>query len=104
MELTLDLQQDTLVRVVCNETFSHTFDLQALALPDETAVRAFLDHPDAYGKKLYAALFPLETLAHRTLANRPARLLLVALQDAIDAVPWEYAYGPYGSTDLTGAF
>jgi tetratricopeptide (TPR) repeat protein len=99
MELTLDLPQGTLVHVLCDTHFSHTFDLQELALPNEAAWQTVLAEPTAYGKKLYAALFPPGTPARHALEHgptRPTRLLLVALQEVIDAVPWEYTYGPCG--------
>ncbi|HEY1352318.1 MAG TPA: CHAT domain-containing protein [Ktedonobacteraceae bacterium] len=104
MELTLDLQNGTLIRVLCDQQFSHTFDLQQLALLEEAEVQAFLVKPDEYGKKLYTALFPQETLARRTLESKPDRLLLVALQEAVDAIPWEYTYGLYGRENQTDDF
>lgn len=96
MELTLDLQQGTLVQVRCDDHVSHTFDLQPLVLNDEAAAEALLTHPQAYGTKLFRALFPPGTLASRTLANRPDCLLLVALHESLDAIAWEYTTGPYG--------
>ncbi|HEU5380631.1 MAG TPA: tetratricopeptide repeat protein [Ktedonobacteraceae bacterium] len=104
MELMLDLENGTLVRVLCDQQFSHTFDLRDLALADEEAVQAFLAKPDEYGKKLYTALFPRETVARRTFESKPDRLLLVALQEAVDAIPWEYTYGLYGRENQADDF
>src|SRR5439155_10516702 len=72
---------------------SHTFDLLTL-LPQEKGLPQPLDDPIAYGQAVYAALFPPETLARRALADAPDRILLVTTDNDLDAVPWEYAYGP----------
>lgn len=39
MELTFDLEHGTLVRVLCDQRFSHRYDLQDLLLPDKAAVQ-----------------------------------------------------------------
>jgi tetratricopeptide (TPR) repeat protein len=104
MELTLDLQQKSRVRVLCNARVSHTFDLQKLLLPDKKAVQDWLKKPEVYGKRVYAALFPWNSLARRVLKNGPVRLLLVALQAAVATVPWEFAYGPCGNGRRTVDF
>ncbi len=59
-------------------------------------MQEFFNDPVTYGKKLYTALFPQETLAQRALADAPERILFITLDDDLDAVPWEYAYGPNG--------
>ncbi|HEU5378200.1 MAG TPA: tetratricopeptide repeat protein [Ktedonobacteraceae bacterium] len=104
MELTLDLENGTLVRVLCDQQFSHTFDLRELVLANEEAVQALRAKPDEYGKKLYTALFPRETVARRTFEGKPDRLLLVALQEAVDAIPWEYTYGLSGRENQADDF
>jgi hypothetical protein len=106
MELVLTRPDSTALQftVTCDGQQSHNFDLLAL-IPDKTNG---LPHPisDAvtYGKALYAALFPPNSLAQQKLAARPKRLLLVATDDALDALPWEYAYGPDGSVACVCAF
>src|SRR5207247_3399362 len=52
------------------------------------------DDPVAYGKAIYQALFPQETAAWIALNVKPERILFVSTDDTIDAIPWEYAYGP----------
>ena len=53
-----------------------------------------LDDPVAYGKAIYQALFPPDTAAWSALNANPERILFVSTDDTIDAIPWEYAYGP----------
>ncbi len=48
-----------------------------------------------------AALFPSNSIAQQALAEMPERLLLVAPDPQLDAIPWEYVYGPYGTDDPT---
>jgi tetratricopeptide (TPR) repeat protein len=95
MELILTRQSGTQILVTCESQPSHTFDLLSL-LPQEKGLPQPLDDPIAYGQAVYAALFPPETLARRALANTPDRILLVTTDNDLDAVPWEYAYGPEG--------
>src|SRR5438132_3808729 len=97
MELTLTRQVGTQVAVTCDGQPSHTFDLRTL-IPDDEGSPHPIDNPLAYGKTLYTALFPPETPARRALDNMPERILLVAIGNDLDAIPWEYAY-PYGSED-----
>ena len=99
MELVLTRQSETKVTVTCDDQLSHSLDLQPLRLKNEKDEEELLNDPVTYGKKLYAALFPPETLAHRALADAPERILLVITDNDVDAVPWEYTYGPYGSED-----
>src|SRR5712691_3192624 len=94
MELTLTRQAGTQVAVTCDGQPSHTFDLPPL--PDEKKLLYVPDYPIAYGKALYTALFPPGTAAQRTLATTPERILLVTTDPDLDAIPWEYAYGPDG--------
>jgi tetratricopeptide (TPR) repeat protein len=95
MELTLTRQSGTQILVTCDSQSSHTFDLLSL-LPQEKGLPQPLDDPVAYGQALYTALFPPETLARRTLANMPERILFIASDNDLDAIPWEFAYGPDG--------
>lgn len=95
MELTLARQNGSQVLVTCDNQPSHTFDLLTL-LPHEKGLPQPFDDPVAYGQTLYAALFPPASLAQRALANAPERILLIATDNDLDAVPWEYAYGPDG--------
>ena len=98
LELTLsrpDTHQ-TQIAVACNDQPSHTFDLHTL-IPNKTnGLPHPLDDPVAYGMAVYAALFPPGNLAQQMLAARPKRILLVAADDVLDAIPWEYMYGPDG--------
>jgi len=98
LELTLarpDTQQIQ-VAVTCNDQPSHTFDLSAL-IPDKTnGLPHPIGDPVVYGTRLYEALFPAQSLAHRVLATQPERILLVPVGDALDAIAWEYLHGPDG--------
>ena len=93
MELILTRQAETQVLVTCDERSSHTFDLLTL-IPDNNGLSHPLDDPVAYGKAIYQALFPPDTAAWSALNANPDRILFVATDDPIDAIPWEYAYGP----------
>src|SRR5260370_13048733 len=99
MELTLAHhtdQHDTQISVTCDVQFSHTFDLLTLVPNSESRLPQPLDDPIAYGKAIYQALFPPGTLAQLTLSKGPERLLFVLTDDDLDAIAWEYAYGPTG--------
>src|SRR6266516_2408626 len=93
MELILKRKSGTQVLVTCDERSSHTFDLLTL-MPGNNGLPYPLDDPIAYGKAIYQALFPQETSAWITLNAKPERILFIATDDTIDAIPWEYAYGP----------
>ncbi len=93
MELTLTCMTETQVLVTCNGRTSHTFDLLTLILVDNDLSHP-PDDPIAYGKAIYQALFPQETAAWSALHANPDRILFVSTDDIIDAIPWEYAYGP----------
>ena len=98
MELTLTRQADgPTVDVACNGQPSHPFDLSAL-IPGHNGLPQPLADPIAYGKAIFQALFPDGTAARQALDAAPERILLVALHDELDAVPWEYAYRPDGSS------
>ena len=93
MEITLTRQAGTQILVTCDDRTSHTFDLRTL-IPGNNGLSHPLDDPVAYGKAIYQALFPQETAAWKALKADPDRILFVATDDTIDAIPWEYAYGP----------
>lgn len=93
MELTLTRQAGTQVLVTCGDQDSHTFDLRTL-IPGNNGLSHPRDDPVAYGKAIYQALFPPRTAAWSALNTNPERILLVSTDDTIDAIPWEYAYGP----------
>jgi tetratricopeptide (TPR) repeat protein len=99
MELTLARLDGTQVTVTYDGQFSHTFDLLTL-FPGDKGPPQPLDDPVSYGRAVYQALFPPETIARRELETVPERILLVTTDDTIDAVPWEYAYGLYGADDI----
>ena len=101
MELTLTHQSNTQVAVACDGQPSHTFDLRQL-VPDENVPGRPpqpLADPVVYGRAVHQALFPPDTPAAQALAAGPERILLVATDpstssgQALQAVPWEYAYG-----------
>ena len=99
MELTLTRQEGTQAQVTCDNQPSHSFDIRTLIPDDQNKLPHPLNDPMAYGKAIYAALFPPETAASHALANAPERILFVTTDDDLDAIPWEYAYGPYGTDD-----
>jgi tetratricopeptide (TPR) repeat protein len=88
----------TEVVVTCNDVFSHTFDLHTLIPARTNGLPHPIPDPVTYGKALYAALFPPDSLAYQALAAKPRRILLVAADEELDALPWEYAStsGPSG--------
>lgn len=102
MELILTRVHGTQMAVSCDGASSHTcpvdtlLSMSHLHLTPEQALDA--------GKTLYDALFPLETLAHQRIAGQPERIVLVAMDEALDALPWEYASGPAGLLVLTCHF
>jgi tetratricopeptide (TPR) repeat protein len=96
VELVLALHEKMHIRVTCDDHSSHVADLHPLLFQNEQDI---VNDPVAYGKKLYAALFPSNTLAQQALAEIPERLLLVASDPQLDAIPWEYVYGSFGSDD-----
>src|ERR1700730_1992827 len=98
MEITLTRQGGTQVQVTCDGQPSHSFDLQSLmpAAEGQPGLPQPLDDPVTYGKAAYSALFPSASPGRRTLDAMPDRILLVTTDDAIDAIPWEYTYGPDG--------
>ncbi|MFZ1506993.1 MAG: hypothetical protein WAV74_09415 [Anaerolineae bacterium] len=100
MELTLTRTSDSHVTVTRDGASSHAFDLHTL-MPDETIPgrpSQPLFDPITYGKLVYRALFPAGSPAAQALTALPlpGHLLLVTTDDAIQAVPWELAYGPDG--------
>jgi len=94
MELILTRQFGSRIAVICNGDLSHTFDLSMLPLTGTDHLPQFRNNPVAYGQAIYHALFLPETLAQRTLESTFERILLVTTDNDLDAVAWEYAYGP----------
>lgn len=79
------------VTVTCDGQVSHIFDLDtANSLPHP------MKNPIAYGKALYQALFPPGSPSRKTLTQERERILLVAHDELLDAIAWEYLYGPDG--------
>ena len=100
MELVLALHEKTHLRVICDDHESHIADLHPLLLQNEEAINKAIEaDPRAYGKHLYQVLFPSGSFAYQTLAEMPERLLLVAPDPQVDAIPWEYVYGSFGTDD-----
>ncbi|MEO6893179.1 MAG: hypothetical protein ABI456_25390 [Ktedonobacteraceae bacterium] len=83
--------RQTEVSVTCNGALSHTFDLRTLMPASTPGLLHPIRDPVTYGKALYAALFAPDSLAEQALAAKPSRILLVALDEELDALPWEYA-------------
>ena len=96
MELTLTCQIDDQVSVTCDNRFSHTFDLRALVPNEKNSWSQPPDDPVSHGQAIYNALFPSETVAWHALNDIPERILLITADNTLNAVPWEYAYGPDG--------
>lgn len=96
MELTLSRQMRTQVAVACDNKPSHVVDLDTLIPDTEKGPPQSLQDPVTFGKAVYQALFPDGTPARRALNNSPESILLVATDSDLDAVPWEYVYGPEG--------
>jgi tetratricopeptide (TPR) repeat protein len=98
IEITLTRQSGTQVQVACDGQSSHTFDLQPLVLAPEgpSGLPPQLEDSIAYGKALYQALFPANSPARRAFDAKPNRILLVTVDNDIDAIPWEYAHGANG--------
>ena len=96
---------ETQIRVTCDGSYSHLFDLQPLTLSKKDADQLLLiSHPEQYGRVLYNALFPHGTPAYQTLKTLPERILLIAKEDDLDAIPWEYSYGSTGFLILNHHF
>jgi hypothetical protein len=84
------------VDVICDGQASHSFDLLALFPTKTNDLSHPMNDPVKYGTALYAALFPPDSLARKALARERERILLVAADETLDAVPWEYLHGPDG--------
>src|SRR5207302_11405106 len=95
MEITLIRQLGPQVNVLCDGQLSHSFDLCGI-FPGTHRLPSPVKDPVVYGHALYHALFLPATLAQRSLTLSPLRLLLVLTDEHLDAVPWEYVYGPHG--------
>src|SRR5216110_662559 len=96
MELNLAHEIGAQVSVTCNGQHSHTFDLQSLILSKNMEKERILNDPISYGQALYTVLFASGTLAQQALGATPRRIVLVAMDEDLDAIPWEYVYGPDG--------
>jgi tetratricopeptide (TPR) repeat protein len=96
MDLLLALQNVIHVKVTCDGQDSHTFDLSAISPLTFSETQDHPADPIHYGTMLYHALFRSETLASQSLAAAPERIVLVASDPSLDAIAWEYLYGPTG--------
>ena len=94
MELILTRQFGSRIAVTCDGQLSHTFELSTLPPTGTNHLPQFLNDPVIYGQAIYRALFLSGTLAQHTLDSTSERILLVATDHNLDAVAWEYAYGP----------
>lgn len=98
MELTLK-QTGTQILVICDGQPSHTFDVSPLFLQPQDQEQLLID-PTPYGKRIYAALFPPQSAARLALYATPDRLVYILEGEGLDALPWEYAYGPFGDEKI----
>src|SRR5947208_2475759 len=96
MELTLIHLNETEIGVTCNGQHSHIFDALTLISNKEKELSQPIDDLMAYGNAVYLALFPSGTLALHALETKPEHILIVTTDNDLDAIPWEYAYGPDG--------
>jgi tetratricopeptide (TPR) repeat protein len=102
MELTLTRQEATLtqISVSCDGQLSHNFDLHTVIPGDEHGLPGPFENAAAYGTALFAALFTPGSAASNALSleyqQEQARILLVAADETLETIPWEYAYGPDG--------
>ncbi len=96
MELVLARQDETQIGVACNGQPSHIFDIRPLRLSPDRKSERLVNDPVGYGQELYAILFPSGSQARQSLEKAPERIVLVALDEDADALPWEYLYGPDG--------
>lgn len=105
MELVLTKNDQNQVAVTCDGQPSHTFSLTDL-LPQRQDDQLVLMNPTETGARLFAALFAHGSLAFTTWDShpKPKRILLVAEDPALDAIPWEYLHGPDGFVVLDAAF
>src|SRR5256714_7328702 len=99
MEITLSQQAGTQILVTCDGQSSHSFDLHTLVPDEKTGSPQPLADPVTYGNAVYQALFPAGSAARKALDKAPGRILLVTTDTTLDSVPWEYAYGRYGTED-----
>ena len=102
MELTLSRQDATTmqVSVTCDGQPSHSFDLRALLPGKERGLPGPFEDAAAYGRALFAALFAPGSAASAALSREyeqeQGRVLLVAADEVLESIPWEYVYGPDG--------
>src|SRR5947208_1016736 len=102
MELTLSRQDATTtqVSVTCDGQYSHSFDLRALFPDKEHGLPGPFEDAAAYGRALFAALFAQGSAASAALSREyeqeQGRVLLVAADETLEMIPWEYAYGADG--------
>ena len=102
MELTLTLQPEGKVSVDCNGVFSHTFDMRYLQLGQWDAERRayLISDPVELGKSIYKALLPTASSSLQLLERKTDRILIVAQDPALEAIPWEFLHGPKGYLGL----
>lgn len=86
MELVLAHQTEANINVTCNGQYSHTFDLQPLIFPNGRQEELLFHDPRSYGQALYNALFASGTTARQVLDARPERIVLVAVDNDLDAI------------------
>src|SRR5437667_11476142 len=95
MELTLTRHSGTQIAVACDGWPSHTFELRMLAPSEDQGLPHPPNDPVAFGQVIYRPLFPPATVAQHLLDAAPERIVLVASDNDIDAILWEYAYRSY---------
>ena len=104
MEIILTRQTHQQITVACDGKPSHIFDLLALFPGKENNLPHPLTDPVTYGQAVYQALFPPDTPTRKRLESDPDLILLVTSDEELEAIPWEYAYGPNGFVVLDYPF
>jgi hypothetical protein len=86
------------VQIICNDQVSHKVNLETLLINDQSDDQFLLPFVDpvGYGQALFAALFPPDSLARQVYERNSDPILLVATQPEVQAIAWEYLYGPQG--------
>ncbi len=103
MEIVLTQNIHNQIAVICDGQPSHIFLLTGL-MPEQEGGQVILADPVETGVRLFAALFADGTPSRAAWEAHPKRILLLIEDAAVDAIPWEYLYGPNGFVVLDAAF
>ncbi len=103
MELVLTPNAQNQVTVTCDGQPSHTFPLNDIISQRQDNQLGLID-PIQIGARLFAALFADGSPTRLAWDAHPKRILFVAKDAELDAIPWEYLHGPNGFIVLDVAF